>query len=67
MEINTECLDGLGITIDGVTYDTPNDLIDYLTSIKNRYPNLSSKQWRTILILAFENLAIGFNGERIAK
>lgn len=64
MGINTNCLSGLGITIDGVTYDNPNDLINYLNRINNRYTNLTSEQWRTILVLAFENLAIGFNEER---
>ncbi|MGX0298271.1 hypothetical protein [Staphylococcus hominis] len=64
MGINTNCLSGLGITIDGVTYDNPNDLINYLNRINNRHTNLTSEQWRTILVLAFENLAIGFNEER---
>lgn len=64
MGINTNCLSGLGIVIDGVTYDNPNDLINYLNRINNRHTNLTSEQWRTILVLAFENLAIGFNEER---
>lgn len=64
MGINSNCISGLGITIDGVTYDNPNDLINYLNRINNRHTNLTSEQWRTILVLAFENLAIGFNEER---
>lgn len=64
MGINSNCLSGLGIAIDGVTYDNSNDLINYLTRINNKHTNLSSEQWRTILVLAIENLAIGFNQER---
>lgn len=64
MITNTECLSSLGIAIDGVTYDNSNDLIYYLTRINNTHTNLSSEQWRTILVLAIENLAIGFNEER---
>lgn len=64
MGINTNCLSGLGITIDCVTYDNPNNLINYLTRINNRHTNLTSEQWRTILVFAIENLAIGFNEER---
>lgn len=64
MRINSNCISGLGITIDGVTYDNPNDLINYLTRINNRHTNLTSEQWRTILVFAIENLAIGFNEER---
>ncbi|MBC2955371.1 MULTISPECIES: hypothetical protein [Staphylococcus] len=64
MGINSNCISGLGIAIDGVTYDNPNDLINYLNRINNRHTNLTSEQWRTILVLAFENLAIGFNEER---
>ena len=64
MRINSNCISGLGITIDGVTYDNSNDLINYLTRINNTHTNLSSEQWRTILVLAIDNLVIGFNEER---
>ncbi|OFP08200.1 hypothetical protein [Staphylococcus sp. HMSC078B01] len=64
MRIDSNCISGLGITIDGVTYDNPNDLINYLTRINNRHTNLTSEQWCTILVFAIENLAIGFNEER---
>ena len=64
MGINSNCISGLGIVIDGVTYDNPNDLINCLTRINNRHTNLTSEQWRAILVWAIENLAIGFNEER---
>ena len=50
MGINSNCISGLGITIDGVTYDNPNDLINYLNRINNRHTNLTSEQWRTISV-----------------
>lgn len=63
MRIDTESISTLDIAIDGVTYNNPNELIEYLISINNKYSNLSSKQWISILMLATNNLAIGFRNE----
>ncbi len=60
MRIDSECLEGLCIPIDGVTFSTQQELNEYINKIHKRYSNLTSEQWRAILFLAINNLAVGF-------
>lgn len=62
MKINSECLQGTTIHIDGVMFKTQQELNDFLNRIHKNYPNLTSEQWRTVLFIVFDGLAIGFTG-----
>lgn len=65
MRINSECLNGTAIPIDGVTFRTQQELNNFINRIHKNYPNLTSEQWRAVLFIAFNGLAIGFtDGEK---
>lgn len=64
MRIDSESLQGTTIPIEGLRFKYRRDLIDYINKIYKEYPGLTSKQWRTILFILSDALAIGFENER---
>ncbi|AAX92439.1 ORF166 [Staphylococcus phage Twort] len=60
MNINLECLQGTTIPIEGITFKTQKELNDFLNRVHKSYPKLTSEQWRAVLFIAFDGLAIGF-------
>ncbi len=64
MRIDSECLEGTKIPIDGMTFKSQHDLNNFIKRIDIQYPNLTSKQWRAILYIAFDALAIGFTDNK---
>lgn len=60
MSINYECLHGTTIPIEGLVFKTQKELNDFLNKVYKNYPNLTSEQWRAVLFIVFDGLAIGF-------